>query len=149
MVRIKLKRHWRPRGKRKVSRTLLKKMKILRVNYGWSIQDIALITGFSLEQTRQNLSYIKLYGTNGTCRTINRISHINRDIGRNEATRSETKKLIKQGIIIKQTECENCHKQSEVIECHHLNYLDPTKIKWLCPTCHKEVHNDRRLDELF
>jgi len=49
---------------------------------------------------------------------------------------------IQKGKIIKPDTCENCGKQHYGIHGHHPSYLyeDHLKVIWLCPSCHKLVH---------
>ena len=46
--------------------------------------------------------------------------------------------------ICKPNICENCMKEFNRIEGHHDDYSKPLEVKWLCVTCHKELHRIKK-----
>jgi hypothetical protein len=51
--------------------------------------------------------------------------------------RARTKYAVKSGKL-KKSLCEGCG--SRKVEAHHEDYDRPYMIRWLCPSCHKDVH---------
>lgn len=56
-----------------------------------------------------------------------------------QTTRELTKHLLKIGILPQGNKCQKCGSLLHV-ECHHLDYKDPTMVKWLCRKCHRNSH---------
>jgi hypothetical protein len=52
----------------------------------------------------------------------------------------ETKKAIKDGRLIKPSECERCQTPTEDLQIHHPDYSKPLEIKWFCFKCHHAEH---------
>ena len=49
---------------------------------------------------------------------------------------------IKTGKIKKPNMCEACKEKRKLI-AHHDNYEFPLKVRWLCYSCHKNLHNSK------
>ena len=56
---------------------------------------------------------------------------------RKDRLRGRTHTLMKNGTI-KKRDCENCGESKTV--AHHVNYVDPLAVKFLCRICHTKVH---------
>jgi hypothetical protein len=59
------------------------------------------------------------------------------------STRSITHGLVMSGQLEKALRCECCGRtpgSSREIHAHHVNYLDPQDIVWLCAKCHAQLH---------
>ena len=54
-------------------------------------------------------------------------------------THSLVAKAIKEGKLIKPTECSRCGKEGWV-EGHHKDYSKPLEVEWLCRKCHRGIH---------
>lgn len=50
-------------------------------------------------------------------------------------------KAIRNGLLIREN-CEICNKSNT--HAHHEDYSKPLEVKWLCPTCHSNLHNKER-----
>ena len=46
---------------------------------------------------------------------------------------------IRSGVIKKPEKCEECKKNNK-LEGHHLDYLKPLEVIWLCKSCHSKKH---------
>lgn len=55
--------------------------------------------------------------------------------------RLETFRAIKKGFLLKKP-CEVC--QSEKVDAHHDNYLEPLEVRWLCRLHHMEHHKNEK-----
>ena len=54
-----------------------------------------------------------------------------------------TKSLIRSGAVRpRPTNCEECESTRFPLHLHHLDYLRPDKIMWLCPRCHTRWHEE-------
>lgn len=53
---------------------------------------------------------------------------------------------IKIGKIKRPRICEMCEEKRKLV-AHHEDYNYPFRIKWLCYSCHKKLHNNRGIDE--
>lgn len=58
--------------------------------------------------------------------------------------RQETRQLILQGILLHPGCCEYCGvvAADETIHVHHLSYVRPDRVLFLCKDCHVEWHNE-------
>jgi hypothetical protein len=57
-----------------------------------------------------------------------------------EAAREVTRLLIADGLVRPRPDaCESCGTEGR-LHCHHLDYLRPELIAWLCPRCHRRAH---------
>jgi hypothetical protein len=60
--------------------------------------------------------------------------------------RIATKELVRRGVIVKPTRCERCRRTDKArhpwarIEAHHIDYVDPKNVLWLCGLCHQDEH---------
>ena len=63
-----------------------------------------------------------------------------------ERLRRETKQLILQGLILHPGCCEECGvaADSATIHVHHLTYLRPDRVLFLCPQCHTAWHRENQ-----
>jgi DNA-directed RNA polymerase subunit RPC12/RpoP len=68
-----------------------------------------------------------------------RISNQNRSNLIKNATRMITRQALIEGKIKKGNECELCKKKGQ-LQGHHVDYLNPLKIQWLCLACHYKIH---------
>lgn len=59
------------------------------------------------------------------------------------AARALVERLKIQGIIIYPETCSICFSKGKV-HAHHPDYSMPNKIQFLCPDCHRNVHQARR-----
>lgn len=50
---------------------------------------------------------------------------------------------VRKGIVKKETNCETCGS-SEFINGHHEDYTKPLEVMWLCSSCHKKRHLDKK-----
>ena len=50
---------------------------------------------------------------------------------------------VRDGRLIKPTECEICGEQYQVLHAHHKDYNKPLEVEWLCPVCHSLTHHPR------
>lgn len=66
-----------------------------------------------------------------------RLTHEDRVQFLKVSVRKFTAKLVMAGII-KKTPCEVCENKDA--EIHHMNYLHPLEIRWLCSKHHAELH---------
>ena len=61
------------------------------------------------------------------------------------SARKLTRRLIEAGYVRPRPEhCERCGQpppEGQVVHAHHVNYLRPELIAWLCPSCHRSEHN--------
>lgn len=51
---------------------------------------------------------------------------------------------IQKNNIKKPNKCKICGKSDCRISGHHPNYGRPLKVIWVCPSCHKKIHKQRR-----
>lgn len=51
-----------------------------------------------------------------------------------------TQKAIAKGELTRPETCEDCGLAKLVIVAHHVDYSQPTIIRWLCGSCHKKAH---------
>ena len=61
--------------------------------------------------------------------------------------RRDLSNAIRDKKIIKPDKCSKCDGNFYKIEGHHEDYNKPFDIIWLCKSCHKEIHNEKR--EMF
>lgn len=54
-----------------------------------------------------------------------------------------TRNAIRDGKLIKQTNCSKCNSDYK-IEAHHDDYTKPLEVRWLCELCHKEWHRHNK-----
>lgn len=50
---------------------------------------------------------------------------------------------IRDGKLKKGMCCEECGEIERRLHAHHDNYSKPLQVKWLCPGCHKQHHENR------
>lgn len=50
---------------------------------------------------------------------------------------------IWKGFLVR-TACERCGSDKQTSHGHHEDYAKPLDVVWLCPRCHKALHNARR-----
>lgn len=55
--------------------------------------------------------------------------------------RKDTRKLIRDGILMVPDECGKCGSHG-IIEAHHEDYSRPEQVDWLCTFCHAKRHMD-------
>ena len=104
----------------------------------------------NLEAAREN--YNKWYANHREERTT-----YNREYGREykkqpmpawkNKIRRETKQLIINGIILHPGCCEDCGVVADsetTIHIHHLTYLRPDRVLFLCPQCHQRWHSENQ-----
>jgi hypothetical protein len=58
-----------------------------------------------------------------------------------EATRSISRNMVANGSIAPPKSCADCGER-EWEQIHHMDYLDPKNIAFLCGACHRERHKD-------
>jgi hypothetical protein len=64
-----------------------------------------------------------------------------------ESARRELRNALKRGDILRPEKCETCGTKAvrsdgvTAIQGHHHNYSKPLNVEWLCPSCHREVHD--------
>lgn len=51
------------------------------------------------------------------------------------------RQALKDGIIKKQENCENCKTNKKRLIKHHPDYRSPLRIVWLCDSCHYRIHH--------
>jgi hypothetical protein len=51
---------------------------------------------------------------------------------------------VRSGRLIKPNRCELCSKKTAVIHGHHDDYDYPLDVKWVCPKCHRKIHEHDR-----
>jgi len=56
----------------------------------------------------------------------------------------QVRKNIKQGVLDRPDNCENCGITHNYIHGHHNDYSKPLCVEWLCPTCHYQRHEQMR-----
>ena len=49
---------------------------------------------------------------------------------------------VRDGRLIKPSECSRCKNFSRMIHGHHDDYANPLSVRWLCPPCHKFWHDE-------
>ena len=49
---------------------------------------------------------------------------------------------IELGVLIRPSSCEKCGQENKIIHGHHEDYMDPLKVNWLCPHCHRARHEE-------
>ena len=54
-----------------------------------------------------------------------------------------TRNAIRDGTLMKQTNCSKCNSNIKV-EGHHDDYTKPLDVRWLCELCHKEWHRHNK-----
>lgn len=54
--------------------------------------------------------------------------------------RTEVKRAIKIGKLIRPAACERCDSPRGRIEAHHPDYSKPLMVEWLCKGCHHAEH---------
>lgn len=52
---------------------------------------------------------------------------------------NKIKKAKARGGTIKPVYCEICHKKTNKLESHHVDYNKPLEVNWLCRKCHRNV----------
>jgi hypothetical protein len=55
---------------------------------------------------------------------------------------------ITNGKIKKPEICFRCKQKSMRLDAHHEDYNKPLNVIWLCPQCHRDIHNKKELKEL-
>lgn len=55
----------------------------------------------------------------------------------------KVKQAIEKGLIKKANRCEICGSKGK-IEAHHSDYRKPIDVNWLCKSCHKKLHIEKR-----
>lgn len=61
--------------------------------------------------------------------------------------RAYSRVLIRRGKLQKRFACEKCGAPSP--QMHHPDYCRPREIVWLCPACHKQLHDKERITLLL
>lgn len=51
---------------------------------------------------------------------------------------------LRAGDIEKPKTCEKCGKTNCKIEAHHPNYDKPLNVRWLCVSCHRQMHPGKK-----
>lgn len=61
------------------------------------------------------------------------------DFKRKSVARRITNTLLKKGELVRASHCDKCGIQYNTV-AHHVDYGQPSKILWLCNSCHGVVH---------
>ena len=56
-------------------------------------------------------------------------------------------KAVRKGVLVPPSECEKCGEDRLQIDAHHEDYSRPLDVKWLCRSCHKEIHIKAKSDK--
>lgn len=56
------------------------------------------------------------------------------------SARNKVRRAIKNGNLIKAEKCLKCGMK-EKLQAHHMDYLNPLEVIWLCISCHKKAHS--------
>lgn len=49
---------------------------------------------------------------------------------------------VRDGRLEKPASCESCGSSPKRLHGHHDDYAQPLTVRWLCPKCHKEWHDE-------
>lgn len=49
---------------------------------------------------------------------------------------------VRDGRLTKPKACESCGEAPKRLHGHHDDYAQPLNVRWLCPRCHKEWHEE-------
>lgn len=52
-------------------------------------------------------------------------------------------RAVRVGKLKRPSQCEICGEGS-IIHGHHIDYSKPLDVMWVCPVCHKKLHNQAR-----
>lgn len=66
--------------------------------------------------------------------------HESDDLKRKHSARNKVSKALKNGSLIKATNCSRCGSGKR-LQGHHKDYTKPLKVEWLCIPCHKKEHS--------
>ena len=91
------------------------------------------------------LYYRKWYKKNGRKKTDSCIEGVKKWIAKHPKEVFASRKLnraIFNGKIIKPIKCSRCYRKTKLVG-HHDDYDKPLKVKWLCHSCHKIIHNQK------
>lgn len=92
---------------------------------------------------RQRIYYRKWYAEHGRCRRLDYAECIKSWISSNpEAVRARQiiANEIEGGRLQRPVICSKCERECR-LHAHHKDYTKPLEIQWLCPSCHKLLHN--------
>lgn len=91
---------------------------------------------------RQSEYYKKWYAENGRNRSAGYIKR-NRKWDKKHPDKRKAGDILRtavaRGKIKKPERCENCDRKVR-LSGHHEDYSQPLKVKWLCSSCHKLIH---------
>ena len=61
-----------------------------------------------------------------------------------QKVRNDTRQMILQGLLLHPGCCEECGvtADTEKIQVHHMTYMVPNEVLFLCTTCHNEWHKN-------
>jgi transposase-like protein len=51
---------------------------------------------------------------------------------------------VQRGKLTRPVVCGRCALKTDRIEAHHEDYNNPLDVKWLCKSCHQQVHGRLR-----
>lgn len=51
---------------------------------------------------------------------------------------------IKSGKLKKSTQCQMCGEKEIKIHGHHVDYMKPLEVIWVCLECHKQIHKRKK-----
>lgn len=51
---------------------------------------------------------------------------------------------LRDGSLVRPGCCEKCHSIGGRLHAHHVDYLKPLDVQWLCPKCHAAWHREHR-----
>lgn len=51
---------------------------------------------------------------------------------------------VRKGNLTQPSVCSICGKESKYIQGHHEDYSKPLDVIWVCPQCHRNIHNNRK-----
>ena len=53
-------------------------------------------------------------------------------------------KAIRNGVLVRPEECEVCRASARIIVGHHEDYSLPLEVDWMCSSCHKNHHAQKK-----
>lgn len=57
--------------------------------------------------------------------------------------RAQLRNAVRNGTLVKPKTCSGCGKKKPVTG-HHDDYAKPLKVRWVCRTCHEDIHFEMR-----